>query len=133
MDPSAPPSPWEMVLAAINRVESRLERLVSMDVHQADLRRIDARLDDLAADLGTDRLRANEAHTKIDGRLETIAVALAAEATARREGIEAEAKERERVIKAERESRRQVVWWGIGTFIAAAGVAIAALSPILGG
>ena len=122
METSAPPSPWEMVLAAINRVESRLDRLVSMDVHQADLRRIDARLDDLAADLGTDRLRANEAHTRIDGQLEALTVSLAAEAAARRGAIEAE-----------RQDRRVSLRWGLGALVATAGVAIAALSLMFGG
>ena len=109
MDPSAPPSPWEMVLAAINRVESRLDRLVSMDVHQADLRRIDGRLDDLAADLGTDRLRANEAHTKMDARTDALLKAL----------------------ERERDSRIASVRWGIGTVIACAVLVTSILALVL--
>ena len=90
-------------------LNARLDRLVSLDVHQADLRRIDGRIDDLAADLGTDRLRANEVHTKIDSRLDSLLKAL----------------------ERERDSRIASVRWGIGTVIACAVLVTSILALIL--
>ena len=103
-----------MVLSAIARVESRLERLVSMEVHQVDIRRLDARLDDAIADVAMERALRHDAGKEASLEVRSLAASLLAERDARVTAVDAE-----------REMRLRSVQWGIATLLVAVGVATA--------
>lgn len=121
MDPQQP-SPWDMVLSAISQLRSdfkddiatlnqRLDRLVTADVHQADIRRLDERITGVVADVGMERQLRAERAASTDAQLEKLAQVLAAEAKSRRDSIR----------------------WGVGITLTAVTAASAVLALIFGG
>ena len=119
-DQPLPPSPWDMVLSAIARVESRLERLVSMEVHQVDIRRLDARLDDAISDLAMERAQRHDEIKELTLDIRSLATSLRAERDARIVALEAE-----------RQLRLRSAQWTIATLLVAVGVAAAVVGVVL--
>lgn len=118
VNPTTAPEPWAMVLDSLRRIESRLDNFVSIQAHTADMRRIDARVNDIAADLGMERAARAEDRAEVIASIEALRAALETEAETRRTG---EARSREAQTQQEA-ARRRDRYTVIGLFIAAAAV-----------
>lgn len=98
------PNPWMMIRDDIAQLRSdmnlRLDRLVSVEVHNADLRRLDGRLNEIAGDMGVERAARAEADRDGMARIEALATALRAESAARAASVDAERAERQSEIDA---------------------------------
>lgn len=97
-------------MAALN---ARLDKLVSFDVHQAEVRRLDGKIDDLAADRGMDRLRSAEAHKDLDGKIKAVHESL------------------DQRISAEKSARTSTTRWGVGILVSSLPAAIAVVTLLL--
>ena len=120
--PDTPPNAWDMVLAGLARVESRLDKLVTMEVHQADIRRLDERITGVVSDLGVDRQMRSEQNAARDARLDALTEGLAQESQNRRDAIEQE-----------RQRRQQAMRWGVGLFVPVAVTVVIAAIQTFGG
>lgn len=129
---TADSDPWrQMVLDGLARIERRLDGLVTTETHAADMRRVDDRLTDLAADIGQERAMRAEQQAKLDARLEQLAAALATEAESRRKGDEADLATVRTEIAAEAASRKRDRQWLVASIIAVLGVIVAAAQVML--
>lgn len=122
------PSPWVMVLSAVNQVNARLDKLVSIDVHHADLRRVDGRLNEFAADLGVERAARAESDRDAAARIDALTTAIQAESTSRREAVDNErAARHEQLADTQRRILRGLYALAV-LFVSAAGVIAAFLA-----
>lgn len=133
------PNPWEMVGQQINALRTdfaaqfaglgaRLDRLVTTDTHQADIRRIDeainaerrridGQIQATIGDLGVVRQERIEREAALSGQIDKLQQALEAEASNRRSSEAAKEKQR----------RDDMRWW-FGSLVALAGVVVGALA-----
>lgn len=119
MDQQAP-SPWSMVLDAISQLRqdvthqfttmsARLDKFVTTDAHQADIKRLEDRHSDLIADVGREQLLRAEMRAELTEQIKGLTEAL----------------------KEERAARISGQRWGIGTLIAAVAAASAVIGLVL--
>jgi hypothetical protein len=126
-----PPSPWTMVLDAIARVESRLDKLVTTETHQADMRRVDHVMTGLAADMGVERAARAEDRAQIWAAVEALRKSQEDERSAREMGLTTEANMRGKEIDEAKSEWRTGVRWGIGVVLTGVGVAAAVVSVVV--
>lgn len=92
-----PPSPWEMVLTSISQLRAdmtqqlsalatRMDSFVSTETHRSDMRRLEARHEDLIADVGRERAERAEMRGELTEQIKGLAKALADERDARISG-----------------------------------------------
>lgn len=133
------PNPWEMVVQHVTALRTdfaaqfaalgaRLDRLVTTDTHQADIRRIDeaihaerrridGQIQATIGDLGVVRQERIEREAALNAQIDKLQQALEAEANNRRASEAARDKQR----------RDDMRWW-FGSLVALAGVVIAAIA-----
>lgn len=125
------PEPWQLILSAIGRVEQRVDKLVTTETHQADIRRIDERVADLIADLGQEAARRSEDRAEQSGKIEALRQALEAEAGNRRAGDERDLETIRTELAREREQRKRDRQWLAMAIIGVLGIMVAAVALVL--
>jgi hypothetical protein len=95
-------------------LSQRLDSFVSAETHRADMRRIEARQEDLIADVGRERLERAEMRAELTEQIRSLTKAIEAEQSARQEAVAGEGQAR---VNGQR--------WAIGTLIAMAVAVIA--------
>lgn len=135
------PNPWDMLgqqisslrtdlTAQVAALGARLDRLVTTDTHQADIRRldegahaerrrIDGQLQAIVGDLGVIRAERVERETAITSSVVEL-----------RKAIDGERDNRVAAEKARDRQRRDDLRWWFGSLVALAGVVVAAIALI---
>lgn len=137
-----PMEPWQMVLDAVKRVESRMDKLVTVDTHQSDIRRldqaqadaqrrIDDRLADIVGDLGIIRAERVERETALTASIVELRALIEAESEARRKGDEGDLSTIRAEIARETAQRKRDRQWLVGSLIALLGVLVGAVALFL--
>jgi DNA repair exonuclease SbcCD ATPase subunit len=125
------PEPWQLILSAIGRVEQRVDKLVTTETHQADIRRIDERVADLIADLGQEAARRSEDRAEQSGKIEALRQALQSEGDNRRTGDERDLEAIRTELAREREQRKRDRQWLAMAIIGVLGIMVAAVALVL--
>lgn len=122
-----PMEPWQMVLDAVKRVELRMDKLVTVDTHQSDIRRLDQAQ-------ATERSRVDQQMQAMLGDLGIIRqervereAALTASVADLRKSIDGERDNRIASEKARDKQRRDDMRWWFGSLVALAAVVVAAI------
>lgn len=127
------PDPWRLVLEAISRVEQRMDRLVTTETHQADIRRIDERVADVISDVGQEAARRHEDRAEQAAKIENLRQALQAESENRRLGDERDLQTIRTELARERDQRKRDRQWLAMAIIGVLGLAVAAAAVIVQG
>lgn len=125
------PDPWRLVLEAISRVEQRMDRLVTTETHQADIRRLDERVADLISDVGQERAARSEDRAEQSAKIEALRSALESEADNRRVGDERDLATIRAELTAERSQRKKDRQWLVMAIVAVLGVVVAVAVPLV--
>lgn len=138
----AEPDPWQLISGQIDALSAnlgtqiaglsaRLDRLVTTETHQADIRRLDERVADLIADLGQEAARRSEDRAEQSGKIEALRQALEAEAGNRRAGDERDLETIRTELAREREQRKRDRQWLAMAIIGVLGIMVAAVALVL--
>ena len=87
------PTAWEL-MRMLRQVDGKLDRVVTKDMFQAESRRVDDRLNDVAKDITDERIEREKA--------------LSTERAARESSMSAERVEREKALKSESDKRAAI-------------------------
>lgn len=117
--------------AQLTAVVARIDRLVTTETHQADIRRIDERVADLIADLGQEAARRSEDRAEQSAKIEALRQALQSEADNRRVGDARDLEVIRAELAREREQRKRDRQWLAMAIIGVLGVLVAAVALVL--
>ena len=136
------PEPWQLILAAVERVEKRMDSLVTVETHRSDIRRldeaqtaaqrrIDDRLADIVGDLGLIRAERVERETALTASIVELRSSITVEIEARRKGDEGDLATIRGELKAADERRKKDRQWLTMAIIAVLGVVVTVAIPVV--
>ena len=136
------PEPWQLILEAVKRVEGRMDSLVTVEAHRADIRRldeaqvaaqrrIDDRLADIVGDLGLVRAESVERAAQITASIIELRTSITAESEARRKGDERDLQTIRAELAAEKAQRRRDRQWLAMAIIGVLGVVVASVALVM--
>lgn len=136
------PEPWQLILAAVERVEKRMDTLVTVETHRSDIRRldeaqtaaqrrIDDRLADIVGDLGLIRAERVERETALTASIVELRTSITAEIEARRKGDEGDLALIRSEMAAAEERRKKDRQWLFMAITAVLGLVVAVAIPVV--